>query len=236
MGENRGYAAGCNAGIGEAKGDSVLVLSDDVELLEGSVEAMLTKMKSDPAMGVVGPVLVSPDGKEEKSLWCFPDSIRHLLFLPPAYGYVAGAAFLVKREVFERVGLLDEDYYLFFEEVDFCLRAVRTGYRIAVAEEAKVMDYPNRRGWKIEANRVWRMERSRIMFFLKNYSFAQLLFRPLVDIASLGHNALKFLLSLDGPYLFALVFRPLAYAYFLVRPLLVIRLVSRNRRFFSLSF
>lgn len=234
--ENRGYAGGCNAGAREAKGEYIVIVDDDIEVLKGSLEAMLTLMENDKKIGIAGPTLITPQGNHKNdTLLRFPDAIRHFLLLPPAYGYVMGAAFMIRKDIIDRLGFFDEDYFIFFEEVDLCLRVKRAGYDIRVIKDARVVDYPNPRGLKADGRRMWLMERNRLMFFLKNYSFLQVLFRPLADMASLLNCVIKYAKSRDSIFLLPLFYRPLAYFYFLLHPGFVLKTLSRNRYFFSFS-
>ena len=154
-GENLGFSGGSNVGIRDALGrgaDLVLLVNADVTLTPdclGHLEAALT---AEADAGITGPVLVrraEPDGVASAGMVFSPATgrMRH-----PEHGFpveslarrgatwtvdgVSGCAMLVRREVFQRTGFLDEDYFFSFEDLDFCLRARRAGFSAVVARDA----------------------------------------------------------------------------------------------------
>lgn len=152
--QNLGFSGGCNVGIRRAlKGgaDLVLLVNSDVWLPPDCTDRLEQLLASDPAIGVVGPRLLSRSDPEHVlslgiSFSELSGRMRHeghgrrFASLVPrdsrAVAGISGCVMLVRREVFERIGLLDEDYFFSFEDLDFCLRARQAGYHSAVAEGA----------------------------------------------------------------------------------------------------
>jgi GT2 family glycosyltransferase len=147
---NLAYAGGMNTGIRhhlERAASRVLLLTQDVRLRPGAVDALLRAGESNPEFGVLGPLLWLRDEdrvfsyggrRGRRGGW-----VEHILEGPPpasdgiaACDWADGAALLVRSEVFKRVGLLDERFFIYFEETDFCLRATRAGWRVGVVLEA----------------------------------------------------------------------------------------------------
>jgi GT2 family glycosyltransferase len=153
--KNIGYAAGNNAAIRDALGSQdapryVLLLNPDTEVRPGALRELMTFMEQSPRVGIAGSRLEDPDGTPQRSAFRFPTIYSELdtgfrlglisrllhqyLSAPPVRDdahqtdWVAGASMIVRREVFERVGLLDERYFMYYEEVDFCLQANRAGW------------------------------------------------------------------------------------------------------------
>jgi GT2 family glycosyltransferase len=151
---NLGFSGGCNAGIRLALDEGaefVLLVNSDAMLAPDALALLLRAASEHPSAGIIGPVLL---GREE------PDRIasagirysrrtgrmRHvapgapLSLLPPGEVHpvdaVSGCVVLIRRAVFERIGLLDEQYFFFFEDVDFCLRARDAGFDVIRANEA----------------------------------------------------------------------------------------------------
>jgi GT2 family glycosyltransferase/glycosyltransferase involved in cell wall biosynthesis len=154
-GENLGFSGGSNVGIRDALdrgADLVLLVNADLTLPPdclGHLEAALT---AEADAGIAGPVLLrraEPDGVASAGIAFTPATgrMRHpehglpvesLAGRPATWTVngVSGCAMLVRREVFHRIGLLDEDYFFSFEDLDFCLRARRAGFSTVVARDA----------------------------------------------------------------------------------------------------
>lgn len=136
---NRGFAGGANLGIRRAlEGDAAYVwlLNNDTEAEPGTLSTLVATAEADPRAGIVGGVLPDAWGGGTIDAWTGVSK--------PATGpgdrldYVTGACMLVRRAVFEEVGLFDEAYFFYFEDADLCLRARAAGWRLAVAPEARV--------------------------------------------------------------------------------------------------
>lgn len=153
--KNKGFAAANNQGIRQAQGDYILLLNPDTELREDSLTKMAEFMKSNPRCGIAGCSLLNSDGSHQDSVRKFPGfldqalillKLHHILpNLPPMRRYlcqnfdydrqqqvdqVMGAFFMIRRKVIDKIGLLDEKFFIWFEEVDFCLRAKQAGWEV----------------------------------------------------------------------------------------------------------
>ncbi|MEY4580187.1 MAG: hypothetical protein RL701_4890 [Pseudomonadota bacterium] len=166
--KNGGYAYGNNAPVRAALARSqppefVLLLNPDTELRTGAIQALLDFSRAHPECGIAGSRLEEVDGTPHCSAFNFPtawseldrglelgvvtkllaDRIvpRPIPTEPCEVDWVAGASMLIRREVFERVGLIDEAYFLYFEEVDFLLRAKRAGFRTFYVPASRVVHH-----------------------------------------------------------------------------------------------
>jgi hypothetical protein len=153
--ENRGLGAGWNLGIRETESAYVLLLNADAWLLDDALERLAAFADTRPRAAVVGPRLLNPDGTLQRSVRGFPTPWRlateyfFLRKLAPrtralnafyAGGFdhdevheaevVMGACMLVRREAIAEVGPVDEDYFLFSEETDWCYRFRRAGWEV----------------------------------------------------------------------------------------------------------
>ena len=151
--QNLGYSGGCNLGIQRALdrgAEAVLLVNGDVMLGRQTLERLERRLDN-PAVGVVGPVLLNrhdPMTIDAAGLTFRRFSGRmkvraagrpyeaHELQKAAGPAAVMGCVMLVAREVFDRVGLLDEPYFFSFEDIDLCLRAAAAGWRTEVVEEA----------------------------------------------------------------------------------------------------
>jgi GT2 family glycosyltransferase len=150
-GANLGFSGGTNAGVREALvrgAELVLLVNSDVVLPPDACGLLEAALDAQPDAGIAGPVLLSrshPERVLSLGISYTPASgrMRHrgfgtrcsALALPPveAVDAVSGCVMLVRREVFDRVGLLDEAYFFSFEDLDFCLRARGAGYATVLA-------------------------------------------------------------------------------------------------------
>jgi N-acetylglucosaminyl-diphospho-decaprenol L-rhamnosyltransferase len=146
--ENRGLAAGWNRGLAQVHAEFVVLLNADAWLEAGALDELLAAAKRHPRAAVIAPKLVNPDGSLQRSVRGFPTVWRlateylYLRKLAPRsrvvnafYGegfahddervveWVMGACLLLRREALEDVGMFDERFFLFSEEVDWCRRA-----------------------------------------------------------------------------------------------------------------
>jgi N-acetylglucosaminyl-diphospho-decaprenol L-rhamnosyltransferase len=153
---NGGFAVGNNQALRLATGEAILLLNPDALVPPGGIEALLDVLRRHPEAGIVGPKLLRPDGSMH--LACRrsfptpgvafyrvsglsrlrPNSPRfgryNLTFvdpdLPIEVDSVCGACLLVRRKVVERIGLLDERFFMYGEDLDWCLRARAAGWTI----------------------------------------------------------------------------------------------------------
>jgi GT2 family glycosyltransferase/glycosyltransferase involved in cell wall biosynthesis len=150
---NRGYGGGMNHGIrhhlaGGAR--LVLLLPQDVLLHPGAVPTLLLAMRDRPRLGVAGPALRWRGSDAVFSLGGYTalnGSVGHRT-QPPEDGellpcdWVDGAAMILRREVLDEVGLLEERFFMYFEEPEFCLRARRAGWEVGVVLDAVAEQSP----------------------------------------------------------------------------------------------
>jgi len=155
--ENRGFSAGCNLGIRaalERGADAVLLLNSDVVVPPETVAGLELALASNPEIGIVAPMIVTMSDPTEVQSLGIRYSARTGRMRHRGYGErmerlerlsyrevdgVSGCAMLVRREVLARVGLLTEEYFFGFEDLDFCLRARAAGYRSACVETVSVL-------------------------------------------------------------------------------------------------
>ena len=156
---NRGYAAANNQAIERARGRHLLLLNSDATVEPAALGTLVKYADDHPEAGVIGPKLLNPDGTLQPSGGPFPtpaSTVASLLGLHrltgrPRYGTrrdygkpadvdeVSGAAMLIRRQVIDQIGVLDEGYAWGYEDVDFCLRARRAGWRVHYVPDARVV-------------------------------------------------------------------------------------------------
>lgn len=164
--ENKGFSAANNQALTEAKGQFVLLLNSDTKILDGTIQKMYRFMKDNPGIGISGCKLLNEDGTLQQSCGNFP-SMRNLfaesLFLNHFFpklsateGYflrlnslskemdvdvIKGAFMMIRSTVMKSIGFLDESFFMYTEETDFCYRAKKAGFRVVYSPNAEVVHY-----------------------------------------------------------------------------------------------
>lgn len=161
---NLGFAAACNQGLYRARGRHLVLLNPDTRVVDGALQKMIAWLDQHPDVGVAGPRLLNEDGSIQPSVRRLPLLADQLLvmlklhhlslrfaplrrYLHHDFDYsresdveqVMGAALFIRRECLEAIGPLDERFFTWFEEVDYCKRACAAGWRVVYAPTAAVI-------------------------------------------------------------------------------------------------
>lgn len=163
--KNLGFTGGNNLGIKRAGGRYILLLNSDTYLSENTLGKMINFMDENPAVGIATCSLRNPDGTIQKTGGFFPtlprvftwmsflddvpglSSFLKLVHPHPESGFfnrdheqdwITGAFFMIRKEVVDQVGLLDEDYFMYMEDVDYCYRARKKGWKVFYTTKAKI--------------------------------------------------------------------------------------------------
>lgn len=152
--ENLGYSRANNTGIRQAKGEYLLLLNPDIMLSHQVLDDLIDSLKQDPHRGIVAPQLKYPNGLIQESARRLPNLLVQTIARAPIINklfqtklekyvmaewdhqssrnvdWVIGACMLARRDTILQVGLFDEDYFLYCEDVDLCYRLSKKGYKI----------------------------------------------------------------------------------------------------------
>lgn len=195
LSSNGGFASGSNAGIREALKldcDYIMLLNPDTEIREGAITALAHFLDTHPEVGIAGSQLENADGGAENSAHYFLTPFGELVdtarlgvltkllstyeVTPPRQDvahqcdWVSGSSMMVRREIFENVGLLDEAYFLYFEEVDFFFRVKKAGWQTWYVPDSKVMHIEGAAtGIKSNKRRPAYWYESRRRYYVKNH-------------------------------------------------------------------
>jgi len=213
---NVGFAGGNNAAIAPLLAradppDYVHLMNPDASIRPGAVRALVEYLEHNRQVGIAGSRLEYPSGRPQRSAFRFPSLASELenamqfrlstwLLEPWAVArpvpdeisptdWLSGASMMVRREVFDDVGLLDDRFFLYFEETDFCLRASRAGWRCAYVPASRVVHrVAQATGITAERDEVERRRPgywfdSRRRYFRKNHGFAYAAAADLLRIA-----------------------------------------------------
>jgi N-acetylglucosaminyl-diphospho-decaprenol L-rhamnosyltransferase len=168
LGRNTGFAHASNRAIESGPSRSILLLNPDTTVEPGAIETLSAWLDDHPGTGVVAPRLVNPDGSDQQTARAFPTPAAAIFgrrspltrlfprnrwstrFLtgrdhdgddPFPIDWVSGAALMVPRSVADEVGLLDEGYFLFWEDADWCRRIKDAGYEVWCVPTATVVHH-----------------------------------------------------------------------------------------------
>jgi N-acetylglucosaminyl-diphospho-decaprenol L-rhamnosyltransferase len=196
--ENRGFTAANNQGLALSRGRYLLLLNPDTEIVDDALATMVAYMDDHPRVGALGPELRYPDGSRQSSRRRFPTFATALVestvvqewwsdnpILRRYYvgdtpddaiqpvDWVVGACLLVRREAYEQVGGLDEGFFMYSEEMDWCRRIKDDGWEIVYLPTATVVHYGGKSSEQVVAARHIHFQSSKVRYFRKHHGALQ---------------------------------------------------------------
>ncbi|SRR5579883_108171 len=186
--ENRGFGSGNNIGVQAAKGDFLLFLNTDIELVSDPLPHLITLIKDHPNAGIVGPKLLNADGslqlstaaaisisgeyhtlKQLKQYSANPNSLSGQQFNRiQAVDIVVGAAFLIRKDLFQTLHGFDETFFMYFEESDLCQRARDLGWAILYTPEVAMIHLGGYSVGKVSQRMKLEYRRSQLYYYQKH--------------------------------------------------------------------
>lgn len=184
---NNGFSAGNNLGIKKAQGEYILLLNPDTKLSEETLEVMIDFMNERRDVGISGCKLIKKDGSLDKACrrrFPNPRSAFKRLFLrnDAEYNYsdinpdlsmevesVVGAFLLIRKEVVQKIGLLDEDFFMYGEDLDWCFRAKEAGFKIWYYPKTTILHLKGESSKKARLKTLWAFHDSMWIFYKKHY-------------------------------------------------------------------
>ncbi len=208
--KNLGFAGGNNIGINAAKGDYYFLVNNDTEFTPGLVQILVETLESNQLIGMVSPKIRYFDQ---------PDMLQYMGFTDMDYftarnssigqfevdkgqhdnltgrtGYAHGAAMMVKKECVDKVGLMAENFFLYYEELDWCDRIKRAGYEIWLQAAALIYHKESVSVGRVSALKEYFMNRNRILFIRRNAPlYARLFFYIYFIVLVVPRNILKYI-------------------------------------------
>lgn len=189
---NLGFARATNVGLIRSHGAWLLLLNPDTEVVGDALVQMTEFLSSHPRAAAVGPALVYPDGKPQHAAFRFPTLWMTFLDLFPLHhrlldsalngryrtppdrrpfpvDHPLGAAIMIRREALEEVGLLDEAFFMYCEEVDWSIRARQLGWEIYQLPSARVVHHVGQSTKQFREEMMVELWRSRYLLYGKHY-------------------------------------------------------------------
>lgn len=158
--QNLGFSKGNNIGLAQAQGRYLLCLNSDTLIQPGALAALIEFMESHPDAGAIGPMLLNEDGSLQPSGRALPNAFTVFLGMSKLYRFwsndfyhqrgrdynkvqevqeISGAALCVRREAYEMTRGFDENLWAYYEDVDWCVRIAKVGYKIYFVPQAKIL-------------------------------------------------------------------------------------------------
>jgi len=192
--ENRGFTAANNQGLARSQGRYLLLLNPDTEIVSDALATMVGYTQANPQAGALGPRLLNTDGSPQSSRRRFPtfttalvestvvqewwddnrilrryymsdtddDVVQHV-------DWVVGACLLVRRQAYEQVGGLDEGYFMYSEELDWCRRIKDAGWEIVYLPSAAVLHHEGKSSEQVVPARHIYFQSSKVRYFRKHH-------------------------------------------------------------------
>jgi GT2 family glycosyltransferase len=182
--KNLGFAGGNNIGVKEATGEYLFFVNNDTEFTEGLVQTLVDLMDKHPEVGMASPKIRYYDE---------PDTLQYAGYTPMNYytcrnatigqfdkdngqydnstgptGYAHGAAMMVRREAIGKAGLMAENFFLYYEEMDWCDHIKKAGYQVWVEPKALIYHKESVSVGKASTLKEYFMNRNRILFIRRN--------------------------------------------------------------------
>jgi GT2 family glycosyltransferase len=192
---NMGFSAAINAGLRNTTGRIVMWLNPDTEVLGGNVRALLQHFDEEPSVGIIGPKVLNPDGTIQYSCRSFPSyetalfnrySLLTKLFPKNRFSsrylfsewdhetirdvdWVSGACLLHRRALIDAIGELDARFFMYIEDIDFCVRAYRNGWRVRYDPALRLMHHIAGSSRHVPFRMVVALHRSIWLYYTKHF-------------------------------------------------------------------
>jgi len=212
---NNGYSKANNQGINISQGRYILLLNSDTEVSNDALNKAVKFMDDNSEIGICGLKLLNADGSIQLSCRSFPTfstaifnrySIITRLFPDNKFSreyllsdwdhksimdvdWVSGACMLIRREVIDKIGLLEEKFFMYSEDVDLCYRAKENGWRIVYYPLSEVIHYIGKSSEKKPFLSIFERHKSMYLYYKKHYS-REILFLDLITLLAIMFRAL----------------------------------------------
>lgn len=191
--ENIGFARGVNQGIKKAKGKFLLLLNPDMRVFENTINRSLDYLEKNKDVGILGCQLLYPDMRLQASFGNFPSLFTEFLqatflykflpwgrFIPLNFlsrrrfekihqvDWLGGGFMMLRREVFKKIGLFDENFFMYLEDVDLCYRTKKVGFKIIYFPQVQVVHH-HMASAKRDPSKAIINELNSLIYYFKKY-------------------------------------------------------------------
>lgn len=190
---NLGFAAANNIAIKNTSSRYILLLNSDCMVYPGSLNTLVDFMEKNRGAGIAGPGIINSDGTMQLSCRRFPsffDAAAHSVLAhiypdnpvskkyklsdvdrdrPFKVDWVSGSCMIIRRKALENTGLLDENYFMYVEDLDICYRMWKKGWEVHYVPHSRILHHAGGSSRKGRIRASFRMQKSVFYFFWKNY-------------------------------------------------------------------
>lgn len=213
--DNRGFTRASNQGIQATAGEYVLLINTDAELTDGCLDLLVSEMEKDPRLAAASPRLMSPSGRWQRTVAgqapTLRSAINHYLFLerviPGSFtglyltrdtarsrhvDWISSACMLLRRSALDQVGLLDERFFMYMDDVDICGRLRAAGWSVAYVPTAGAIHHEG--GSSVNADAAVKLGALQNFqrYFEREHGSRQLALLRLVQVLGFGARAIMF--------------------------------------------
>ena len=193
--ENIGFTRGNNVGLARAQGEYILLLNPDTEVSPDALGTMIEYMDEHPPVGILGPHTLNSDGSHQSTRGRFPTLVTGIFestwlsaWAPASVenhyrmlesddndiieaDWVQGSALLLRRELYEGIGGLDEGFTMYSEELDYCRRAKTAGWKVCYHGGARITHHGGKSSEQIAAFKQIHFHTSKLRYFRKHHGY-----------------------------------------------------------------
>ena len=204
---NMGFSKAANNALKESTAPYIVLLNPDTHVLHGFFECVLRYMEEHPDVGIIGPKILNRDGSVQGSARSFPTLLtaffgRNSLLTgwfpnsrfvrqsitttgsdgvsPMAVDWVSGACMVVRKKAIDDVGLMDERFFMYWEDVDWCKRMWHSGWKVVYFPQASIIHYVGGSSDKLVLRSVFEFHKSCYRIYSKYANFPLKVISPLV--------------------------------------------------------
>lgn len=180
---NNGFARACNQGLRQARGDFILFLNNDAFLPAGALERFAEDFAADPKAALIGGQLIGEDGRPQRSAGVAPGFLSEMGLLrrrhpdvsnlakPVEVETLVGACMALRRAALADAGPLDEDFFFYFEETEWCVRLHRRGWKVVVDPRIRIRHLKGASTRSVRRDAQVEVLRSRLLYYWKTMPF-----------------------------------------------------------------
>lgn len=174
--QNRGFSAGCNEGIRQAKGEFIALLNNDARANRNWLKELMRAADENPDAGMFASKVLKPNGRLESSgCYIHPDGNGMCRRNDHnAVEFPSGCAAMYRRSMLDNIGLFDERFFAYNEDTELGMRAQKAGYKCVYSPWAGVTHLGSQSTSKYSLKKLFWVERNRILIMLKHFSFRKM--------------------------------------------------------------